>query len=70
MQSLFERYLFTLAMLGLPCFARAFSGYGDRGLLSLGVHGLIIVVAASVVVHELEVHELQQLRLSGSRAQA
>ena len=57
-------------MLGLPCFARAFSGYGDRGLLSLGVHGLIIVVAASVVVHELEVHELQQLRLSGSRAQA
>ena len=45
-------YLF-LAMLGLHCFACAFSSYVDQGLLSLGVHGLLIVVASSFVEHEL-----------------
>lgn len=69
--NLFLSFIYLcLAMLGLHCFARAFSGYGGRGLLSLGVHGLTVVLASSVVEHGLQVHRLQQLCLSGSRAQA
>ena len=46
-------YLF-LAALGLRCCARAFSSCGERGLLFVAVHGLLIVVASlSVVEHGL-----------------
>ena len=41
-------YLF-LAALGLRCCARAFSGCGERGLVFVAVHGLLIVVASLVV---------------------
>ena len=37
-------YLF-LAVLGLRCCARAFSSCGERGLLFVAVHGLLIAVA-------------------------
>ena len=48
-------YLFNLflAVLGLHCCARAFSGCGERGLLFVVVHGLLIVVASLVVEHGL-----------------
>ena len=45
-------YLF-LAALGLHCCARAFSSCGERGLLFLAVHGLLIAVASLVAEHGL-----------------
>ena len=41
-------YLF-LAALGLRCCTRAFSSCGERGLLFVAVHGLLIAVASLVV---------------------
>ena len=48
-------YLFILflAALGLGCYARAFSSCGERGLLFLAVHGLLIAVASPVAEHRL-----------------
>ena len=43
-------YLF-LAALGLCCCAWAFSSCGERGLLFVAVHGLLIAVASLVVEH-------------------
>ena len=43
-------YLF-LAVLGLHCCLRAFSGCGERGLLFVVLHGLLIVVASLVAEH-------------------
>ena len=45
-------YLF-LAALGLCFCAWAFSSCGDRGLLFVAVHGLLIVVASLVTEHGL-----------------
>ena len=45
-------YLF-LAALGLHCCAWAFSSCGERGLLFVVVHGLLIVVASLVAEHGL-----------------
>ena len=45
-------YLF-LAVLGLPCCARAFSSCSERGLLFVVVHGLLMAVASLVVEHGL-----------------
>ena len=45
-------YLF-LAALGLLCCVQAFSGCGERGLLSVAVHGLLIAVASLVAEHGL-----------------
>ena len=45
-------YLF-MAALGLCCCARAFSSCGERGLLFVAVHGLLIAVASLVVEHGL-----------------
>ena len=45
-------YLF-LAVLGLRCCAWAFSSCGERGLLSIAVHGLLIAVASLVAEHRL-----------------
>ena len=45
-------YLF-LAVLGLRCWARAFSSCGERGLLSIAVHGLLIAAASLVAEHRL-----------------
>ena len=45
-------YLF-LAALGLRCCAQAFSSCGERGLLFVTVHGLLIAVASLVVEHGL-----------------
>ena len=39
-------FLFYLAALGLCCCARAFSICGERGLLFLAVHGLLIGMAS------------------------
>ena len=41
-------YLF-LAVVGLRCCTRAFSSCGERGLLFVTVHGLLITVASLVV---------------------
>ena len=46
-QSVFFLFLFfVLATLGLCCCARAFSSCGERGLLFVAVHRLLIVVAS------------------------
>ena len=45
-------YLF-LALLGLLCCARAFSSCGERGLLFIAVHGLLIAVASLAAEHGL-----------------
>ena len=46
-------FFFFLAELGLRCFAQAFSSCGERGLLFVAVHGLLIAVASLVVEHQL-----------------
>ena len=43
-------YLF-LAAWDLRCCARAFSSCGERGLLLVAVHGLLLAVASLVVEH-------------------
>ena len=45
-------YLF-LAALGLRCCAQAFSSCGERGLLFVAVHGILIAVASLVAEHRL-----------------
>ena len=45
-------YLF-LAVLGLRCFARAFSSCGERVLLFVAMRGLLIAVASLVAEHGL-----------------
>ena len=45
-------YLF-LAALGLRCYVRAFSSCGERGVLFIVVHGLLIAVASLVAEHGL-----------------
>ena len=45
-------YLF-LAVLGLCCYARAFSSCGERGLLFVALRRLLIVVASLAVEHGL-----------------
>ena len=52
--SKFIYFLFLfLAALGLCCCARAFSGCGQRRLLFVVVHGLLIEVASLVAEHGL-----------------
>ena len=62
-------YLF-LAAKGLCCCAQASSSCGERGLLFVAVHGLLIVVASLVAQHGLQEHGFQQLWLAGSRPQS
>ena len=45
-------YLF-LAVLGLCCCSRAFSSCGERGLLFIAVHGLLIAVVSLAAEHGL-----------------
>ena len=59
-----------LAVLGLRCCTQAFSSCGERGLLFVAVRRLLIAVASLIVEHGLQVRGLQQLWLTGSRAQA
>ena len=42
-----------MAALGLCCCAWAFSSCGERGLLFVAVHGLLIAVASLVAEHGL-----------------
>ena len=42
-----------LAALGLRCCVRVFSSCGERGLLFVVVHGLLIMVASLVAEHRL-----------------
>ena len=60
----------VLAVLGLCCCAWAFSSCGEQGLLFVAVCGLLIVVASLIAEHRLQAHGLQQLWLTGFRAQA
>ena len=46
-------YFLFLAALGLRCCARAFYSCGERGLLFVVVHGLLIAVASLVEQHRL-----------------
>ena len=49
-------YLFILlflAALGLHCCTRALSSCGERGLLFVAVHGLLVAVASLVLEHRL-----------------
>ena len=45
-------YLY-LAVLGVHCCTRAFSSCGERGLLFIAVHRLLIAVASLVAEHGL-----------------
>ena len=49
---IFLIYLF-LAALGLLCCARTLSSCGERGLLFVAVHRLLIAVASPVAEHRL-----------------
>ena len=52
----FNLYLFIylfIAALGLRCCTRALSSWGERGLLSVAVRGLLIAVAFLVAEHGL-----------------
>ena len=82
----FFLFILFLAALGLCCCTRTFSSCGDGGyslllhvgflqlwqwgLLFVAAHGLLIAVASLVAEHGLQAHGLQQLWLTGSRAQA
>ena len=46
-------FILFLAALGLRCCTRAFSSCGERGLLFIAVHGLLIAVASLIVEHGL-----------------
>ena len=46
-------YLFLAELLCLCCCARAFSSCGERGLLFVAVHRLLIAVASLVAEHGL-----------------
>ena len=59
-------FLFSPPMLGLSCYAWAFSSCGERGLLFVAVRGLLIVVASHLVKHRPQAHGLQQLQHAGS----
>ena len=49
-----NKFIFLfLAVLGLHCCVPAFSSCGERGLLFVVVHGLLIVVASLVAEHGL-----------------
>ena len=50
---LFILSILFLAALGLCCCTRAFSSCGERGLLFVVVHRLLIVVASLVAEHGL-----------------
>ena len=56
---LFNFFFYFLAALGLRCCAWAFCSCGERGLLFVAVHGLLIAVASLVVEHGLLVRGLQ-----------
>ena len=49
----FISFILFLATLGLRCCMQTFSSCGERGLLFVAVHGLLIVVASLVVEHGL-----------------
>ena len=72
----FYYFFLFLAALGLRCCARAFCGYGERGLLFVAVRGLLIVVASLVGSTGSRCAGFsscgmwpQQLSLTGSRVQ-
>ena len=46
-------FVFFLAALGLHCCAWVLSSCGERGLLFIAVHGLLIAVTSLVVEHGL-----------------
>ena len=48
-----------MAALGLCCCTQAFSSCGERGLLFVAVHGLLIAVASLVAEHRLWARGLQ-----------
>ena len=45
--------IYFLAALGSHCCMQAFSSWGERGLLFVAVHRLLIAVASLVVEHSL-----------------
>ena len=51
-KNFFNLFLF-LAALGLRCCSRAFSSCGERGLLFVVMHGLLIAAASLVAEHGL-----------------
>ena len=46
-------FFFFFGALGLRCCMRAFSSCGERGLLFVLVHGLLVAVASLVAEHGL-----------------
>ena len=58
-------FFFFLAVPDLHCCVRAFSSWGERGLLITVVHGLLIVVASILPEHRLYTHGLEQLWCTG-----
>ena len=56
-------------LLGLHCFARAFSSHREQGLLFLGVHRLLTAMVPSVE-HRPYASRVQWLWLTGPSTQA
>ena len=52
-----------LATLGLPCCMWAFSSCGERGLLFVVVHGLLIVVASLVATNNKKKFQTQKQKV-------
>ena len=50
---LLNLFIYFLAALGLRCCTQAFSSCGEKRLLFVVVHGLLIAVASLVVVRRL-----------------
>ena len=65
-----DKFFFFLAALGLCCCAWAFSSCGERGLLFIAVHGLLIAVASLAAGSRRTASVVVACRLSscGSRA--
>ena len=51
--------VFFIRLCWVRCCARAFSSCGERGLLFVAVHGILIAVASLVAKHRLQACGLQ-----------
>jgi len=47
-------FFIYLAVPGLHCFAKAFSSFGEHGLLFIAIHRLLTVVSSLVAEHRLQ----------------
>ena len=66
----FNLFFYFLAVLGLCCYAQAFSSCSEQGLLFVTMHRLLIAAASHVVSTGSRAQRPQQLQPAGSGVQA